>query len=82
MSLRSPWTVAFATVALVLGPSAVTASALDLANSAPLHRSAAPDREPPQEPPHHAAPYADAQFAYLPRSPYRGQALNRSQSLG
>ncbi|MPY62481.1 hypothetical protein [Streptomyces spongiae] len=81
-SLRSPWTVACATVAVVLGPSAVTASALERANSAPLHRPAAPDREPHREPPHHAAPYAAAEYAYLPRSPYRGQALNRSQSLG
>lgn len=81
-SLRSPWTVACATVAVVLGPSAVTASALERANSAPLHRPAAPDREPHREPPHHAAPYAAAQYAYLPRSTSRGQALNRSQSLG
>ncbi|MEW2404296.1 hypothetical protein [Streptomyces sp. NPDC046862] len=89
-SLRSPWTVACATVAVVLGPSAVTASALERANSAPLHRPAAPDREPHREPhqeprrqpPHHAAPYAAAQYAYLPRSTSRGQVLNRSQSLG
>lgn len=85
-SLRSPWTVACATVAVVLGPSAVTASALERANSAPLHRPAAPDREPHREPrrqpPHHAAPYVAAQYAYLPRSTSRGQVLNRSQSLG
>jgi hypothetical protein len=85
-SLRSPWTVACATVAVVLGPSAVTASALERANSAPPHRQAAPDREPQgeqhREPPHHAAPHTTTQYAYLPRSPYRGQALNRSQSLG
>jgi hypothetical protein len=76
-TLRSPWTVACAAVAVVLGPSAVTASALERANSAPLHRPAAPDREP-----HHAAPYAATPYAYLPRSTYRGQALNRSQSMG
>ncbi|GAA3844268.1 hypothetical protein ACFS5L_32740 [Streptomyces phyllanthi] len=67
-SLRSPWTVACATVAVVLGPSAVTASALERANSAPLHRPAAPDH-----PPHHAAPLAAPEYAYLPRSTNRGQ---------
>ncbi|MEV6589301.1 hypothetical protein AB0N36_14910 [Streptomyces acidicola] len=77
LSRRSPWVVACAAVAVVLGPSAVTASALERANSAPLHRPAAPDREP-----HHAAPHAAPQYAHLPRSTNRGQALNRSQSLG
>ncbi|MBA2811826.1 hypothetical protein E0500_032055 [Streptomyces sp. KM273126] len=76
-SLRSPWVVACAAVAVVLGPSAVTASALERANSAPLHRPAVPDREP-----HRAAPHTAPQYAYLPRSTYRAQALNRSQSLG
>jgi len=35
--LRSPWTVACVVVSVVLGPAAVTASALDRANAAPLH---------------------------------------------
>ncbi|TLS42790.1 hypothetical protein FE633_28595 [Streptomyces montanus] len=35
---RSPWTVACVVAAVVVGPSAVTASALDRANAAPpLH---------------------------------------------
>jgi hypothetical protein len=42
-ALRSPWTVACAAAAVVLGPSAVTASALDRANAAPLHHAAAGD---------------------------------------
>ncbi|MET9851167.1 hypothetical protein [Streptomyces ossamyceticus] len=41
-ALRSPWTVACAAAVVVLGPSAVTASALERANSAPLHGAAAP----------------------------------------
>ncbi|MFS8202870.1 hypothetical protein ACLVWQ_29815 [Streptomyces sp. CWNU-52B] len=32
---RSPWTVACAVAAVVVGPSAATASALDRANAAP-----------------------------------------------
>ncbi|MFD7401491.1 hypothetical protein ACFV7R_02230 [Streptomyces sp. NPDC059866] len=34
---RGPWTVLCAVVTVVLGPAAVTASALDQANAAPLH---------------------------------------------
>jgi hypothetical protein len=41
-ALRSPWTVACAAAVVVLGPSAVTASALERANSAPLHGATAP----------------------------------------
>ncbi|MFF4831319.1 hypothetical protein [Streptomyces sp. NPDC001315] len=34
---RSPWAVVCAVATVVLGPAAVTASALDQANQAPLH---------------------------------------------
>ncbi|MEU9959272.1 hypothetical protein [Streptomyces sp. NPDC050982] len=34
-AVRSPWTVACVVAAVVVGPSAVTASALDRANAAP-----------------------------------------------
>ncbi|MEU9284062.1 hypothetical protein AB0D57_04890 [Streptomyces sp. NPDC048275] len=34
-ALHSPWTVACAVVTVVIGPTAVTASALDRANAAP-----------------------------------------------
>ncbi|MFF8968167.1 hypothetical protein [Streptomyces sp. NPDC014995] len=37
---RSPWTVVCAVAAVVLGPAATTASALDQANRAPLHHAA------------------------------------------
>ncbi|PSM41486.1 hypothetical protein C6Y14_20810 [Streptomyces dioscori] len=36
---RSPWTVACVVAAVVVGPSAATASALDRANAAPPHSS-------------------------------------------
>ncbi|WP_432173327.1 hypothetical protein [Streptomyces sp. Tue6028] len=36
---RSPWTVVCAAATVVLGPAAVTASALDQANAAPLHHA-------------------------------------------
>ncbi|WP_020137352.1 hypothetical protein [Streptomyces sp. 351MFTsu5.1] len=49
------WTVVCAVAAVVLGPAAVTASALDQANAAPLH---------------HAAK-ADQSQAYLPTDPTR-----------
>ncbi|MEV7141034.1 hypothetical protein [Streptomyces tauricus] len=35
--VRSPWTVACVVAAVVVGPSAATASALDRANAAPPH---------------------------------------------
>ncbi|MGW2820287.1 hypothetical protein ACWC24_04680 [Streptomyces sp. NPDC001443] len=38
---RSPWAVLCAVATVVLGPAAVTASALDQANRAPLHHAAA-----------------------------------------
>ncbi|QFQ96714.1 hypothetical protein F9278_11300 [Streptomyces phaeolivaceus] len=72
-ALRSPWTVACATAVVVLGPSAVTASALDRANSAPLHGASAPEHPAPgRERPRHAQPYTTEQYAYLPRTPSRG----------
>ncbi|MEX3107198.1 hypothetical protein DF268_19435 [Streptomyces sp. V2] len=37
--VRSPWAVLGAVVAVVLGPAATTASALDQANRAPLHHA-------------------------------------------
>ncbi|WP_202918569.1 hypothetical protein [Streptomyces cavernae] len=36
-SLRGPWTVAVTVATVLLGPAAVTASALERANAAPLH---------------------------------------------
>ena len=36
---RSPWTILCAVVAVVLGPAAATASALEQANKAPLHHA-------------------------------------------
>ncbi|MCX5523610.1 hypothetical protein OG342_12155 [Streptomyces bobili] len=36
---RSPWTILCAVAAVVLGPAAVTASALEQANQAPLHQA-------------------------------------------
>ncbi|MFF8190160.1 hypothetical protein ACF05L_04575 [Streptomyces bobili] len=36
---RSPWTILCAVAAVVLGPAAATASALEQANKAPLHHA-------------------------------------------
>ncbi|MFD5269848.1 hypothetical protein [Streptomyces sp. NPDC058335] len=36
---RSPWTIVCAVAAVVLGPAAATASALEQANKAPLHHA-------------------------------------------
>ncbi|MFJ1805484.1 MULTISPECIES: hypothetical protein [unclassified Streptomyces] len=36
---RSPWTVLCAVAAVVLGPAATTASALEQANKAPMHHA-------------------------------------------
>lgn len=38
-ALRRPWTALAAAAAVVLGPAAVTASALDQANAAPQHHA-------------------------------------------
>ncbi|WEH18635.1 hypothetical protein [Streptomyces sp. VNUA24] len=72
-ALRSPWTVACAAAVVVLGPSAVTASALDRANAAPLHGASAPEHPAPgQERGRHARPSTDGQYAYVPRAGNRG----------
>ena len=42
-ALRSPWTVACAVVTVVVGPAAVTASALDRANAAPPYHATEAD---------------------------------------
>lgn len=42
---RSPWTVLCAVAAVVLGPAATTASALEQANDAPLHHAVRADRQ-------------------------------------
>jgi hypothetical protein len=54
-ALRNPWTVLCAVVTVVLGPAAVTASALDRANAAPP-RHAAPEGERPGHPLRPTAP--------------------------
>lgn len=41
---RSPWTVLCAVAAVVLGPAATTASALEQANRAPLHHAVRVDQ--------------------------------------
>ncbi|WP_060884971.1 hypothetical protein [Streptomyces caniscabiei] len=72
-ALRGPWTVACATVVVVLGPSAVTASALERANTAPLHGTSAPEHPAPgKERRHHGGPYTPEPYAYLPRTTNRG----------
>jgi hypothetical protein len=72
-ALRSPWTVACAAAVVVLGPSAVTASALDRADAAPLHGASAPEHPAPgQERGRHARPSTDGQYAYVPRAGNRG----------
>ena len=38
-AVRSPWAVVCAVATVVLGPAAVTASALDQANASPLHHA-------------------------------------------
>ena len=71
-ALRSPWTVACATAVVVLGPSAVTASALERANSAPLHGASAPEHPAPGREHHRAQPHMTESYAYLPRTTSRG----------
>lgn len=51
---RGPWTVLCAVATIVLGPAAVTASALDQANAAPLRHH------------HHAIRADQTQQAYIP----------------
>ncbi|MEU4875789.1 hypothetical protein [Streptomyces sp. NPDC021608] len=44
LAARGPWTVLCAVAAVVLGPAAATASALEQANEAPLHHAVRTDR--------------------------------------
>ncbi|WP_069770830.1 hypothetical protein [Streptomyces sp. LUP30] len=44
VAARSPWAVLCAVAAVVLGPAAATASALEQANRAPLHHAVRIDR--------------------------------------
>lgn len=44
VAARGPWTVLCAVAAVVLGPAAATASALEQANKAPLHHAVRIDR--------------------------------------
>lgn len=55
---RGPWAVVCAVATVVLGPAAVTASALDQANAAPMHH----------------AVRADPAQAYLPSDTVRRRA--------
>ncbi|WP_416967066.1 hypothetical protein [Streptomyces sp. 4F14] len=57
---RSPWAVLGAVVAVVLGPAATTASALDQANRAPMH---------------HAVLKAETQQGYIPSDSARRRAV-------
>ncbi|MEV8539581.1 hypothetical protein [Streptomyces sp. NPDC051572] len=43
-SARGPWAVVCAVVTVILGPAAVTASALDQANAAPMHHAVRADQ--------------------------------------
>ncbi|WP_328428252.1 hypothetical protein [Streptomyces sp. NBC_00443] len=56
-SSKRVWTVVCAVATVVLGPAAVTASALDQANEAPMHHAVQADPAQPQ--------------AYLPSDPSR-----------
>jgi hypothetical protein len=62
---RGPWTVVSAVVAVVLGPAAVTASALDQANAAPMHHAPA-HRTPAHHTPTHHTVRAEPARAYGP----------------
>ncbi|MEU0069174.1 hypothetical protein ABZ027_06465 [Streptomyces sp. NPDC006332] len=56
---RRVWTVVCTVAAVVLGPAAVTASALDQANKAPMHHAV------------RASLTADRTQAYIPTDPTR-----------
>lgn len=43
-SARGPWAVVCAVATVILGPAAVTASALDQANAAPMHHAVRADQ--------------------------------------
>ncbi|WP_344396092.1 hypothetical protein [Streptomyces vastus] len=51
-AVRSPWTVACVVAAVVVGPSAATASALDRANAAPPHNAPRTGSYAPDAPRH------------------------------
>ncbi|KND36148.1 membrane protein [Streptomyces acidiscabies] len=57
---RSPWAVLGAVVAVVLGPAATTASALEQANRAPMH---------------HAVLTAEGQQGYIPSDSSRRRGV-------
>ena len=79
-ALRGPWTVAATVVTVVIGPAAVTASALDRANAAPPHQAPErPENTPGHNTPHHRfLAHSQPTAAVLrPR-----QSLKRSQSFG
>ncbi|WP_405612373.1 hypothetical protein [Streptomyces sp. NBC_00076] len=59
---RRVWTVVCAVATVVLGPAAVTASALDQANKAPMHHAV------------RVGPTADQAQAYIPTDPTRRRA--------
>ncbi|MFF8531174.1 hypothetical protein ACF07B_04165 [Streptomyces sp. NPDC015532] len=61
---RGPWAVLCAVATVVLGPAAVTASALDQANAAPRHHTAR----------------ADGPRAYVPADRTRLPAVPRSRA--
>ncbi|MEU9140380.1 hypothetical protein AB0D33_31250 [Streptomyces sp. NPDC048404] len=61
---RGPWAVLCAVATVVLGPAAVTASALDQANAAPRHHTAR----------------ADGPQAYVPADRTRLPAVPRSRA--
>ncbi|WP_329304106.1 hypothetical protein OG410_12975 [Streptomyces sp. NBC_00659] len=61
---RGPWAVVCAVATVVLGPAAVTASALDQANAAPQHHTAR----------------ADGPQAYIPADRTRLPAVPRSRT--
>jgi hypothetical protein len=61
---RRPWAVVCAVATVVLGPAAVTASALDQANAAPQHHTAR----------------ADGPQAYIPADRTRLPAVPRSRA--
>ena len=65
-AVRNPWTVLCVAATVVLGPAAITASALDQANKAPLHHAAKPERAP-----HPRLPGAGQEHACLPSPPTR-----------
>lgn len=83
---RRPWAVVCAVATVVLGPAAVTASALDQANAAPQHHTARADGPQAYIPADRTRlrPYPGAARARpdTPARPARQSSLKRSHSLG